>query len=334
METDGIAECRSVGLSCDDAALSEISSNEPSSTTGDRDKKKTKIYTEEQLAHPSRLSRTPVGWKEHCCDLLNEWYYSRWKPDEGKHECRWGDYFRIKGNGGDRNDRKINRRGRDDEGRNSFAENERGNKQTGKKAKREQDRNGRKNVTETGGDREKEKIERESAGKSHGEGKGRETRTESRPKEGDERTRARSSTRQTTRGEDRGRETKRSETIERSHRRPKERDEKTEANLSTQQTTRGEDRGKGTERQETIERSHRMRGEIERVRSVSTTKGANRADVHKTADLNKPNRGHCGLCHFFSEGPVLNTHSHGEVCYARTKTCSYCRKEGHILEAC
>ena len=59
-----------------------------------------KIYTKEQLAHPSRLSQTPLGWKEHRCNKSGEWYYSRWKPDEEKHDVRWGNYFEIESNGG------------------------------------------------------------------------------------------------------------------------------------------------------------------------------------------------------------------------------------------
>ena len=98
--------------------------------------------------------------------------------------------------------------------------------------------------------------------------------------------------------------------MEKAELRPKE---KARARSSTRQTTRGEDRGREMKRSETIERSHRTHGEIEKVRSVSITKGENRAATQKTTDSNKQHGGRCRYCYNFGGGPIINTSDEFEL---------------------
>ena len=64
-----------------------------------------------------RLSQTPVGWKEHCCNVSGKCYYSRWSPEVERIEVKGSDYFETKTQR-DRNDNGNN----NDEFRQKFRE--------------------------------------------------------------------------------------------------------------------------------------------------------------------------------------------------------------------
>ena len=103
--------------------------------------------------------------------------------------------------------------------------------------------------------------------------------------------------------------------------------------------TRPRSRERETRRSETRERPRAKSREREEMRSVSIMEETSQGAIQKTrkqlqADPQRQHRGRCGLCHNFNGETIRNTHNHRSPCYAKAETCTYCRKHGHITEAC